>query len=262
MHTPIRQRRGSSYLEVQVAMILLAIGMGGLYSISVIQSRQTARLTGLLHPDDVLAINRVDKVWARKLGVYADIEDAVTPVSFPYPYVYFEGVVDDADGSPAVTYYSDPTDNNPAPWTPEHDKKYYRDDGLYKDSYDETGSWIEFQITGMPPGEYEVLTTYATWTDNATAVPHEIYDGSTLLTTVIVDQTIVPSDLNYDSQDWERIAVVEVLSGTLRVRLLDGPGCSPWIIGDGFMVRTARSLCLHSLIETGSGGFTAELVYH
>lgn len=257
----IRQRRGSSYLEIQVAMILLAIGISGLYSISVVQTRQTGRLIGLLHPDDVLAINRVDNKWAAKLGVYADIESAVEAVVSPYPYVYHEAVIDEADGSPAVTTYSSPSD--PDDWLPEHDKDYYQDDGIYKESSNnETGSWIEFEFTGVPPGEYEVLTTYATWTDNAMGVPHEVYDGATLLTTVVVDQTDTPTDLHHDGQDWKRIAVVEAISGTIRIRLTDGPGCAPWIIGDGMMIRTVRSLCLHSIDETNSGGYTAELVYH
>jgi hypothetical protein len=249
-------------LEVQVAMILLAIGMSGLYSISVVQTRQTARLTGLLHPDGVLAINRVDNAWARKLGVYANIEDTVTAVNSPYPYQYYEAVIDEADGEPFVTHYSDPTDAQPEPWQSENDNKYYRDDGIYKVSHEETGSWIQFAFTGVPPGEYEVLTTYPAWTNNSEHVTHRIYDGTTYLGPFRVDQTQTPSDLEHDGEDWERFAVVEILSGTIRVRLVDGTGSEPWIIADGVMIRTARSLCLHSIDETQDGGFTAELVHH
>jgi hypothetical protein len=243
-------------------MILLSIGMGGLYSMSVVQTRQTVRLTGLLDPDAVLAINRVDNAWARKLGVYANIEDAVTAVNSPYPYEYYEAVIDEADGEPAVTHYSDPTNDQPEPWVPEHDNKYYKDDGIYKVSHGETGSWIEFAFTGVPPGEYEVLTTYPAWTNNATGVRHQIYDGNTFLGKVTVDQTQTLSDLSHDGQDWARISVVEILSGTMRVRLIDGTDCEPWMLADGIMIRTVRSFCLHAVSKTDAGGATAEVVLH
>ena len=48
----VAPRRGSSYLEVQVAMVMLSIGMVGLYSMSVVQTRQTSRLTEILPADE------------------------------------------------------------------------------------------------------------------------------------------------------------------------------------------------------------------
>jgi hypothetical protein len=56
--------------------------------------------------------------------------------------------------------------------------------------------------------------------------------------------------------------VVEILSGTIRVRLVDGAGSVPWILADGMMIRTVRSFCLHAVSKTDAGGATAEVVLH
>ena len=75
----INNRRGSSYLEVQVAMVLLSIGIGGLYSLSVIQTRQSVALERMLPADEIASINPVADAnpsvaaWAQKLGAYADM---------------------------------------------------------------------------------------------------------------------------------------------------------------------------------------------
>lgn len=252
-----RSRRGSSYLEVQVAMVLLAIGMAGLYSMSVVQTKQTARLKRILPADEIPAINRSADSWAQKLGVYAELEPAVVPTDPVLPYVYFEQVIDNADGPSSVKTFKDPGDTYG--WVNWWYYRAFRGRVHYHRSYGNTGSYIEFRATGLPVGEYEVLTTYNVFGSLGTAIPHQVFDGRTLRSTVLVDQTEATSEVSYEGRLWDRLAVVQINTGTVRIRLNDGPGCSSYILGDAMLIRSARSLDLISVDETAGGGATAIL---
>jgi hypothetical protein len=52
-----------------------------------------------------------------------------------------------------------------------------------------TANW---QGTGLPARTYTVAATWDTNANHATNAPYSIYDGSTLLTTVYVNQTQSP----------------------------------------------------------------------
>jgi hypothetical protein len=244
-------------LEIQVAMVLLSIGMAGLYSMSVVQTRQTQMLSDVLPANDTPALNQAGDPWARKLGVYASMENAVTPLGNIVPYSYFEQVIDNVDVPPSVAAYKDPSDIYG--WISWNHDRAYRGNVHYHRSYGNVGSYIEFQTTGLPVGEYEVLTTYPIFATLGTAIPHQIFDGNTLRTTVTVNQQIATSEVAYDGRLWDRLAVVQVNSSTLRVRLADGPGSPYYILGDAMLVRSARSFDLLSVAKTAGGGATATL---
>src|SRR5262249_2920371 len=61
--------------------------------------------------------------------------------------------------------------------------------------------------------------------------PYAIYDGSTLLTTVIVDQRLGPTGTTVGGVVFQDLAVVQATSGTLRVVLSDNV--------DGYIVADA-----------------------
>lgn len=252
---PARRRLGSSYLEIQVAMVLLSIGMAGLYSMSVVQTKQTVRLTNVLSPTDVPALNQSTDEWARKLGVYASLDAASIPHEDPIPYVYHQQVVDNADSG--ARYHQDKDDTYG--WTDWNYSRAYRANARYHYSYGYVGSRSEFRFDNLPVGEYEVLTTYPEFTSLGTAIPHQVFDDKDLKTTVYLDQRIAPSEVYYDGKYWDRIAVVQINSGKLKVRQLDGPGSTRYIIADAFMVRSARSFQLLSVSKTPDGGATAVL---
>jgi hypothetical protein len=257
MFSASQSRRGSTYLEVQVAMVLLAIGMAGMYSMSVVQTKQTRRLIDVLPAAEIPALNRSGDPWARKLGVYASVDEIVTPPAAVLPYSYAEQVVNDGDGAPSITTFQGPLDTHgfiSFGHTPSYQGDYH-----YHRSYGNIGSYFEFQATGLPVGEYEVLTTYYVYGSLGNAIPHQIYDGPTLRTTVNVNQKIATSDVSYDGKLWDRLAVVQVNTGTLRVRLVDGPGCTSYILADAILVRSARSFDVVSVAETAGGGATAIL---
>ena len=74
------------------------------------------------------------------------------------PYSYFEQVVDNLDGAPGFSLYQDPADTlvgMPGTTLPR-----YLGNSHYHRSYGNIGSYAEFTISGLPVGEYEVLTCY------------------------------------------------------------------------------------------------------
>lgn len=251
-HKQPRRRLGSSYLEVQVAMVMLVIGMGGLYSMVVVQTRQGNRLREMLPATQVAAINQADTKWARKLGVYANIEDVVVPSELVVADPAIELVVDNEDPASSMTFFKSPGDTNG--WTQWTYSAAYLGHCHYHHSSGNVGTWAQFNVTGLPPGDYEVLTTYSALPSLGTAVPYEIYDGATLRGTVIVDQTQHTSEIDHNGQLFDSIGVFTVNSGDLHVRLLDGPGSTSYILFDAILIRSRRPLDVVSLQPTADDG--------
>ena len=258
MFAPMNQsnRPGSSYLEVQVAMVLMSLGAAGLYSMSVVQTRQTARLTALMPATETAAMTRAADPWERKLGVYATVGPTTVPDAPVQPDVPVETIIDDHDFANMVLY-KDPADTYD--WTSWSYTPSYGDEVHYHYSTGNVGTYVDFVVSGLAPGEYEVFTTYPTFTSLGTAIIHEIRDGGSLVFSTTVDQTVAPSQLSYNGAMWDKLAFVQINSGTLRVRLKDGPGATNYIIADAIMVRSRRSLEVVAIAETTDGGVTATL---
>lgn len=71
----------------------------------------------------------------------------------------------------------------------------------------------------LDPGRYEVFLSWAFHENRAWQVPLTLYDGDLKRATVLVNQSIVPSDLTYQGTHWKRLGDVEVNSGRLVVEL-------------------------------------------
>ena len=251
-------RRGSSYLEIQVAMVLLSIGMMGLYSISVVHTKQSVRLRNVLPPDQVASINPMvagnpqETAWLKKLGAVAAIEsDAVATTTTLYPLnLGFEQTVDDEDGPSAFQIHTAPG----AIWfeyggLPNHNESLHL---LYSGST--IGSYAEYTIA-ITPGEYEVLMFVPRHSLFGDSVPYEIYDGNTLVDTVFVDQHTPSVDHFQWGKWWERLGVYTFNDPTLRVRVLDTSPSGIYLVTDAVMVRCRRSFdLLTDVMETEDGG--------
>jgi PKD repeat protein len=77
-----------------------------------------------------------------------------------------------------------------------------------------SASW---QLTGLPAGVY---TVQATWTDSAnhtSAAAYSIYDGSTLLKTVVANQAAMPNGPSFGGAPFQALANVQINSGTITV---------------------------------------------
>jgi hypothetical protein len=63
------RRRGSTYLEVQVAFAVLGVALAGLAPVVVAQLRMTERVEDLLPSEVQLYFTPMTDPWARKLGI-------------------------------------------------------------------------------------------------------------------------------------------------------------------------------------------------
>ena len=75
--------------------------------------------------------------------------------------------------------------------------------------------------------------------NEATNAPYALYDGSTLLTTVLVDQTKKASGPSYGGVPFQTLATVTVTSGTLKVVLSNTGTNHSYIIADAVRVASA-----------------------
>ena len=81
----------------------------------------------------------------------------------------------------------------------------------------DTADWT---FTGLAAGSYVVTVTYITYDNRATNAPYSVYDGTTLLGTVDVDQQVTPTgSTDFDGLSWLSIGAFSITSGTLTVEL-------------------------------------------
>lgn len=249
-------RAGSTYLEIQVAMVMLAIAVSGLYSLSVIQTRQTSRLAEVLPSNEIAALNQADSAWERKLGSYARIESAAAPRPAEIPYVKTTRIVDNQDGSPAVELFRG---SNPYDWTSWDYPTNYLGNAHFLYNTGDPSPWAELSAFGLPAGDYDVFVMHPVFTSLGNAIEHQVYDGNSLLESVLVNQQQSPDDTYHAGRWWKRLGTYEINSGTCRVRLIGGPGALWYIIADAIMVRSRRSLEIQSIADTADGGVTVTL---
>jgi len=80
-------------------------------------------------------------------------------------------------------------------------------------------SSTSWQFHELAPGFYEVLTTWTPFNNRATNASYVIADGDVAQTVVPVNQRQSPNDAFADGVMWESLALVEVTTGELAVRL-------------------------------------------
>jgi hypothetical protein len=79
-----------------------------------------------------------------------------------------------------------------------------------------TATW---QVPGLPSGLYQVQVSWHPYPNQAANAPYAIYDGSTLLQTVLVNQTQAASGASFGGVPFQTLAIVNIASGTLKVAL-------------------------------------------
>ncbi len=236
---------------------MLAVGMAGLYSMTVVQTRQANQLREMLPAGDVAALNQASTPWQRKLGVYASIENTVVPSDPVLSNAAVEILIDDQNPAPAFSFFQDPADTSS--WISWTSSDSYSGEAHYHTSNGNTGSWCQFHADSIPPGDYEIFTTYPVLSSLGSEIPHSILDGTTLVGSVNVNQRTAPTDLSHDGSMFESLGVFTINSGSVTVRLLDGPGGQSYVIGDAVLIRSRRSLQVISVNPNDNGGASAVL---
>jgi glucose/arabinose dehydrogenase len=105
-----------------------------------------------------------------------------------------------------------------------------------------SGNTATWQVTGLLTGDYDVQVTWTAGANQATQATYQIYDGDTLLQTVIIDQTQTPSGTIthgttlINGSAFQSLYTAHISSGTLRVVLSDD------LDGDGLLIADAMRL--------------------
>jgi hypothetical protein len=110
-----------------------------------------------------------------------------------------------------------------------------------------------WSFSSLPQGQYRV---YATWTvngANATNAPFTILDGTTLRSSVAVNQRLVANDLNADGGHWKLLGNVTVNSGQLVVKLTNL--ANGYVIADAVRIeRVTNAAASQPEIDVLAGG--------
>jgi hypothetical protein len=110
----------------------------------------------------------------------------------------------------------------------------------------DTATW---QASGLPAGSYTVQATWNAGSNHASDAPYAIYDGSTLLTTILVDQRPGPAGTAVGAVVFQTLATVQITSGTLRIVLSDNV--------DGYVV--ADAVRLVAVPPPGAGKLSTQI---
>ena len=106
----------------------------------------------------------------------------------------------------------------------------------------------------MTPGTYRVAATWFAGPNRSTQVPYNIYDGSTLLATVYVDQELAnEGDLTLGGQPFEFIggdaATYTITSGTLKIEIVNdvpAEGDGSYLIADATYIEELHNIAISS----------------
>lgn len=203
------RRRGFSFLELQVAFLLLGIALAGLGPLVVMQSKQLRALEERFNDQDTYYLVPSPDAWARKLGAAATIQTedpgtSVVPVTF----------IDNDDPG-----YSE-RDAGPVYWTSHSESDAFAGE-LRRHDGSGVGDAAIWEFSGIAAGWYQVLVTYDADDNYATDAPYTVFDGATAEATVRIDQTEDPSGGLFQGYRWESLGLFSVGGDVLRVELSD-----------------------------------------
>jgi hypothetical protein len=83
------------------------------------------------------------------------------------------------------------------------------------------GGFADWTFSDLAAGSYQVFAQWIPFSNRATNAPYTIYDGSTPLATVLVNQQLAPSGDQSNGVVWQSLGTFNASSGTLDVRLGD-----------------------------------------
>jgi hypothetical protein len=235
-------------LELQVAFALFGLGVATLGPMAIMQSRQLRRLEDRFQHETTYYLAPSDDPWARKLGAAAALE-----TTEPTPAVSPAMLIDRGDSGYAEEDGSDD-------WHSSFSSNACGGTLRWHDDGDGSGRarWV---FAGLAPGWYQVLVTYDShnWHADATNAPYSVYDDSTLLETVRVDQTQPPSGPTHAGLTWQSLGTYSIASDTLQVELTDDADDD--VVADAvWIVRVENKIKVVSLEKTLGQDEAAALV--
>lgn len=117
-----------------------------------------------------------------------------------------------------------------------------------------TATWT---FTGLASGTYRVSVTWVSNANRATDAPFTVYDDSTALGTVDINQESLPSTLEDAGVWWDHLGEYAISSGTLKVVLTDD--ANEFVIADAVRVEflSAPTTLTGAASLSGSGSLVA-----
>lgn len=98
-----------------------------------------------------------------------------------------------------------------------------------------------WNFDNIPQGTYQVLAKWIPFSNRATNAPYTILDGSTPLSTVLVNQQLFPTGDQSNGITWQSLGMFSTSTGILRVRL--GDNANGYVIADAIrLVRDGISV--------------------
>src|SRR5207237_3767731 len=95
-----------------------------------------------------------------------------------------------------------------------------------------TATW---RAGGLGSGLYQVQASWHPYGNQASNAPYAIYDGSTLLQTVLVNQTQMASGPSFGGVPFQALATVNLTSGTVKV-VLSNTANGTYIVADAVRI--------------------------
>jgi hypothetical protein len=91
----------------------------------------------------------------------------------------------------------------------------------------DTATW---NFTNVTPGTYQVFAKWIPFSNRATNAPYTVFDGSTQLGTVLVNQQLFPTGDQSNGIVWQSLGMFSTSTGTLSVRL--GDNANGYVVAD------------------------------
>jgi glucose/arabinose dehydrogenase len=118
----------------------------------------------------------------------------------------------------------------------------------------QTAAW---QFPGLTNGSYDVQVTWPNYSDAATNATFNVYNGSTLVRTVLLDQTLPPVGVRVNGRNFQSLGAVDVTAGALRVELVVSDGTSSYALADAVrLVGAMRQLGSINVDKTDAAGYS------
>ena len=223
---PTPHRRGFTFLELQVALVVFAVALSGLYPLVVMQSKHAKKIDSWFSSKSTYYLVPSSDEWARKLGAVASMQTQDPGVKPPAPVLLIDngetGYVESGTG-----------------WGAETQKQAYKET-LRWNSAGTGGNTASWQFTSISAGWYDVQVTWLESGNRASNAPYQVYDASKLRGTFLIDQTKAPTGAVLGDRPWQSLATVSISSGSVSVILSDN--ADGRVIADGVRLIAVRNV--------------------
>lgn len=250
------RRRGFSYLETQVAMVLFMMTVSGAVPLAVIQTRQLARVESRFEPGTTQYLNQPEGRWARKLGAPAILSDTPPEPAEPTEEAWEILTVDDQDDGyrEKNKSWNDWTHFN---WTPAYGDDFTMN---FPDGVKDVASW---EFKDLKPAKYTILVTYPTFPFANQDATYVFFLNGNEEDHKKIDQTKPINEPPVDGVRWKKLdkITVETKNSTIRVELSDEDATGYNVIDAVRLVPEVPEMFLHELIAPLDQDYLEVLVH-